>query len=114
MFVLAQQAPDSSSFDGDGHGDCTDPGMGTRIRAMTDRLADLAQKYGPLAMIAMFLVWYLASDISGKLERQTIALSEVARAMAAHQAETNFYMRALCFNAADTPQKIANCQDPRR
>jgi hypothetical protein len=72
---------------------------------MTDKLATLANKYGAIGAIALFLTWWLASDVSGTLR----ALAETLNA---HSSETAYYMRALCVNSADTPQKLANCQMP--
>ena len=70
---------------------------------MTDRMIGMVNKYGVIGAIAIFLVWWLASDVSGKLDH-------VSRELAAHGAETTFYLRALCINSADTTQEFANCQ----
>lgn len=74
---------------------------------MTDRMATVANKYGALAAIALFLTWWLASDVSGSIRTLTFTLN-------AHASDTAYYMRAICINSADTAQKLANCQPPSK
>lgn len=74
---------------------------------MTDKLASLANKYGIPGALALFLTWWLASDVSGTLRALAESLNE-------HSSETAFYMRAICVNSADSAQKLANCQPPKR
>jgi hypothetical protein len=64
-------------------------------------------KYGAATAIALFLVWYLASDVSGSLRALKLALDN-------HVSETNFYLRAICNNTATTEGQRANCIAPER
>ncbi len=69
---------------------------------MTDRLAYLANKYGPLAAIAIFLVWWIATDISGNLRH-------IGERLDSHTAETAFYMRQMCLNTSQNETQRAGC-----
>lgn len=76
----------------------------------TDRFAELLGQWkeaGVVGAIALLLVYGLMANVSRSLEALTETLN-------AHSSETAYYMRAICINAADTPQKLANCQEPKR
>jgi hypothetical protein len=69
---------------------------------MTDKIASLAHKYGALGAIAVFLVWWMANDVTGTLR----ALDQ---ALTGHVSETNFYLRSICLNTATTEAQRAGC-----
>lgn len=69
---------------------------------MSERIASLSQKYGPMAAIGLFLVWWMASDVSGSLKALTETLNN-------HASETAFYMRQVCLNTAQNEAQRAGC-----
>jgi hypothetical protein len=69
---------------------------------MTDKIASFANKYGALGAIAVFLVWWMANDVSGTLRALDQALS-------GHVSETNFYLRSICLNTAQSEAQRAGC-----
>jgi hypothetical protein len=69
---------------------------------MTDKLSSLVNKYGVIGAIAVFLVWWMANDVTGTLRALDQALS-------GHVSETNFYLRSICLNTAQTEGQRAGC-----
>lgn len=74
---------------------------------MTDKALQAANKYGVAAAIALFLVWWLAADVSGTLRRLDTALS-------AHASGTSHLLFQICVNTADTASELAGCQQVLR
>ena len=68
----------------------------------SDTLGKLAAKYGVAGAIALFLVWWLAGDVSGQV-------TKIQDALTAHVAETNFYLRQICVNTAQNEAQRAGC-----
>lgn len=69
---------------------------------MTDKIAHYVNKFGIPGAVALFLVWWMASDVSGALKTLTITLNS-------HASETAFYMRQVCLNTAQTEGQRAGC-----
>lgn len=69
---------------------------------MTDRLVQLANRYGPLGAVALFLVWWMANDVAGSLRKIDSELTE-------HVSETNSLLKAICINVAESEAERANC-----
>lgn len=69
---------------------------------MTDRVFYFANKYGVAAVLAVFLTYWMANDVAGMLRKLDSEL-------ASHVSETNFYLRAICVNSADSESERANC-----
>lgn len=63
--------------------------------------AKVLYRYGVPAGIALFLTWTLTHDVS----------ANVAAMRSEHQ-EIRFYLRALCFNAAQSEAETARCVPP--
>ncbi len=70
--------------------------------AMTDRIERMLNKYGVAVVIALFLVWWMTTDISGRIGRMDDQLGD-------HVKETNFYLRQVCLNTAQTEAERAGC-----
>ena len=69
---------------------------------MTERVIAVANKYGVPAALALFLTYWMANDVAGTLRK-------LDRELADHVSETNFYLRAICINAAESEGERANC-----
>lgn len=67
-----------------------------------ERWERILTKYGAATAIALFLVWWLASDVSGQI-------SAVRATLAGHVVETNFYLRQICLNTSKDPQQAMGC-----
>ena len=65
-------------------------------------LGKLAVKYGVAGAIALFLVWWLASNVSGQV-------TKIQETLGAHVTETNFYLRQICLNTARDETQRAGC-----
>lgn len=59
-------------------------------------------KYGAATLIALGLVWWLASNVSGQV-------AEVRKTLDAHVTETNFYLKNICINTAQIESQRAAC-----
>lgn len=81
---------------------------------MTERMVMAANKYGPMAAVGLFLVYWLASDVTGQLDRLQRDLAGFSTSMTAaldrHSSETGNLLFAICLNSADTAVEIARCQ----
>ena len=60
-------------------------------------------KYGPVAVIALFLTWWVANDVTGQIRDLTGAVNH-------HVSETQFYLHAICVNVADDESERASCR----
>lgn len=69
---------------------------------MTEQWERIANKYGIPAVIALFLVWWLTSGVSADI-------SAIKAALGLHTSETNFYLRQVCLNTAQTENQRAAC-----
>ena len=60
-------------------------------------------KYGPVALIAVFLVWFIAGNLSSDVEAMRDMLRD-------HISETNYYLRQICINTARDEAQRASCR----
>lgn len=74
---------------------------------MAERFDRYLAKYGAATVIALFLVWWMASDVSGSLHSLRTMLES-------HVSETNFYLRAICLNTSQNEAQRASCIPPER
>ena len=73
--------------------------MWTLVTRITDR-------YGVVAIIAMFLVWMLSNAVAQDLR-------SVSSKLDSHIDEQRFYLRAICLNTAQDDAARAQCFPPR-
>lgn len=71
-----------------------------------DRAERVLSRYGLGTLLAISLTIWLVMEISRGVQNINAMLS-------GHISDSNFYLRALCVNSADTSQKLANCQAPQ-
>lgn len=69
---------------------------------MTDRVFHFANKYGVAAVLAVFLTYWMANDVAGMLRKLDSELTE-------HVSETNYLLRGICLNTAESESERANC-----
>lgn len=80
---------------------------------MTDRVLFWSVRYGPAAVIAVLLVFWLTHSFAAQLESQGTELRALGSTLSLHSSETAYFLRAICINAADhDAQKLANCELP--
>jgi len=63
-------------------------------------------KYGLATFLAVFLVWWVTTGVSGNITAIKTALDE-------HISETAYYLRAICVNTAQDDNQRASCIVPR-
>ena len=63
-------------------------------------------KYGLATFLAVFLVWWVTTGVSGSITQIQTALNE-------HISETAYYLRAICVNTAQDDSQRAACIAPR-
>ena len=63
-------------------------------------------RYGFATAAATYLIWALASDVSGRIQ-------DIQASMHEHTSETAFYLRAICLNVAKDDVQRAGCVLPR-
>jgi hypothetical protein len=68
---------------------------------------EVAYKIGVPSAIAVFLIWFIVAKVSASLEHANGTLDE-------HVWTTNFYLHAICTNAAKTEAERENCRLPER
>lgn len=64
---------------------------------------ELATKFGVPAVIALFLVWFVTSNLTAKVDQH------IHDTRGEHH-QTVDLLRAICFNTADSPAEFARCQ----
>lgn len=74
---------------------------------MSERWERVLNRYGLATVLALFLVWWLTSGVSG-------SISAIQQSLHDHVAETTFFLRAICVNAAKDEGQRANCVPPTR
>lgn len=90
-----------------------------------DNPASTLWRLGPIAAIAVFLVWWIANDQSQAISENTRNLNrlievvnspsykhdidDISRALEAHVSETNFYLRQVCINTSQTEAQRSGC-----
>ena len=79
----------------------------------------VAYKFGVPSVIALALVWFLMEQVSTAQAGTHQAILEVGKALDKHvtdmrqeQAETRFYLRQICINAAKDEAQRAGCVPP--
>lgn len=77
------------------------------IDTLAPNYAKALKDYGALGVIAMFLVWWMASGIATDVRM----VKDMVRD---HVSESNFYLRAICVNGAHDEKERANCVVPER
>lgn len=70
-----------------------------------ERWEAILTRYGAVTVIALFLVWWLTTGVSG-------SLSTIQQTLHDHVTETAFYLHAICLNGAHTDGERANCIYP--
>ncbi len=65
----------------------------------------LIAKYGEVTVIALALVWWLASDVSGTVRGVREDLRE-------HILTTNYYLKQICLNGATSDVQRYACIPP--
>lgn len=69
---------------------------------MDTRWERVLSKYGAATLIALFLVWWVTSGVSG-------GIAAIQQSLRDHVSETTFYLHAICVNAAKDEGQRANC-----
>ena len=64
-------------------------------------------KLGVPAVIAGFLVWFLATQVLSNM-------NAIAQQLNEHVSSTNIYLRAVCLHTAKTPAERDDCPLPER
>ena len=69
--------------------------------------AQVVARYGPLALIAGILVWYMATGIASDIK-------SVKDDLHTHMNEQHFYLRQLCINTARDERGMSQCEAPQK
>jgi hypothetical protein len=64
-------------------------------------------KYGLATVLAVAFFWWLTSDVSGVMRETNATLKD-------HVRDSNFYLRQLCLNTAQTDAARAGCIPPEQ
>ena len=75
----------------------------------------ILKNYGPVATIALFLVWWLTQTFEAGQRDMRDDMKTLKQELGAHVTETNHLMFRVCINTAGTdPSLLAGCQEGRR
>lgn len=72
----------------------------------------VADRYGAVALIAMFLVWMVTNGFALDLKGARAEIREVNSLLTEHMAEQRFYLRAICVHTATDDAQRADCYRP--
>ncbi len=79
---------------------------------MQDKVLQAVAKYGPLAILAVGLSWFLASHVDAQLHMLTTTLSAHVQQTSIEQRELRWFLRALCHNTARSQNERDACTPP--
>lgn len=69
-------------------------------------------KYGPIAVLAIGLSWFLATTVDAQLRLLNTTLSAHVRQTNTEQRELRWFLRAVCYNTARTQSERDACTPP--
>lgn len=105
---MAQVPP--SKHNPRGRYDRTDDNIG-----MWGALIAFANRHGPIALIAAFLVYFLSNILLTEVRKNGQISEDTKRIISNHVSDTNWYLRQACINTSVLAgQPPAQCEPPRK